>query len=124
MVFLPSFAIGRSIDHVGTFFVVQAAALALSRLIVAPWTARTSARSVVSVNLLALGIALDLGIGADAAGWGLLSDIVGMRPIFLLAGSLALIALPVFGYMQKKTSPSLQGLMSSWYKLLAVRRFP
>jgi MFS family permease len=152
MVFLPSFAIGKDIAHIGAVFVVQAAALALSRFVVGPWIARTSARLVVSVNLLALGtalagisfsstlwelllwailfgftsgclipqlnamaitntdqanrgkanatfyIALDFGIGVGAAGWGLLSDYIEMRWIYLLAGFLMIVALLAFNY--------------------------
>ncbi|WP_201002257.1 MFS transporter [Paenibacillus glycanilyticus] len=154
MVFLPSFAIDNGIRHIGMVFVVQAAALALSRFIVGPWIARTGPRFVMSVNLLALGgalagigfsstlweliiwavlfgftngclipqlnaraitntdqanrgkanatfyIALDFGIGAGAAGWGLLSDFFEMRWIFLLAGFLMIFALSAFAYME------------------------
>jgi len=153
MVFLPSFAIGKGIDHIGAVFVVQAAALALSRFVVGPWIARTSPRFVVCVNLLALSIALagigfsgtlrelllwavlfgftsgclipqlnamaitntdranrgkanatfyialDFGIGAGAAGWGLLSDYVEMRWIFMLAALLTIVALSAFAYL-------------------------
>jgi MFS family permease len=156
MVFLPSFAIGNGIRHIGVFFVVQAIALALSRFIVGPWIARMGPRFVMSVNLLTLGIALagisfssklwelvlwavlfgftngclipqlnamaitntdkanrgkanatfyialDFGIGAGAAGWGIVSDIFDMRWIFLLAGFLMIVALSVFAYMESR----------------------
>ncbi|GMK41340.1 MFS transporter [Paenibacillus sp. CCS19] len=71
MVFLPSFAIGSGIRHIGVFFVVQAAALALSRFIVGPWTARMGHRFVISVNLLGLGIAL-AGISFSSTLWELI----------------------------------------------------
>ncbi len=158
MVFLPTYAIGMNIGHIGTIFVVQAASLAISRFIVGPWIARTSARFVVTVNLVALGvalagisfsstlwelllwavlfgftsgclipqlnamaitnsdranrgkanatfyIALDLGIGAGAAGWGLLSDYIALRWVYLLAGFLMIIAVYAFlsGYGRKR----------------------
>lgn len=155
MVFLPSFAIGNGIRHIGVVFVAQAAALALSRFIVGPWIARTGPRFVMSVNLLALGIALagisfsstlwelvigavllgftsgclipqlnamaitntdkanrgkanatfyiamDFGIGAGSAGWGILSDFFEMRWIFLLAGFLMIVALSAFAFMER-----------------------
>ncbi|WP_164779493.1 MFS transporter [Paenibacillus kobensis] len=154
MVFLPSFAIGKGIDHIGVVFVVQASALALSRFIVGVWTARMSPRFVIPINLIALGIALggisfsstlrelilwailfgftsgclipqlnamaitnadqanrgkanatfyialDFGIGAGAAGWGLLSDFIEMRWIFLFAAFLMIFALSAFAYME------------------------
>jgi len=154
-VFLPSFAIANSIRHIGVVFVVQAAALALSRFIVGPWIARMGTRFVLSINLLALGIALagisfssklwelvlwavlfgftsgclipllnakaitntdkanrgkanatfyialDLGIGAGAAGWGIASDLFDIRWIFLLAGSLMIVALSAFAYIER-----------------------
>lgn len=154
MVFLPSFAIGKGINHIGVVFAVQAAALALSRFIVGPWTVKMGPRFVMSVNLLALGIALagisfastlwelvicavlfgfangclipqlnamavtntdqanrgkanatfyialDFGIGAGAAGWGLLSDFLEMRWIFLLASFIMIFALSAFFYME------------------------
>ncbi|MBD3922251.1 MFS transporter [Paenibacillus sp. PR3] len=154
MVFLPSFAIGNGIRHIGVVFVVQATALALSRFIVGPWIARMGPRLVMFINLLTLGIALvgisfssklwelviwavlfgftsgclipqlnakaitntdkanrgkanatfyiamDFGIGAGAAGWGVLSDLFEMRWIFLLAGSLMIVALSAFAYME------------------------
>lgn len=153
-VFLPSFAIDIGIRHIGAVFVVQAIALALSRFIVGPWIARMGPRFVMSINLLALGIALvgisfsselwelviwailfgftsgclipqlnakaitntdkanrgkanatfyialDFGIGAGAAGWGILSDYFEMRWIFLFAGSLMIVALSAFAYME------------------------
>ncbi|MGO4268508.1 hypothetical protein AB4Z22_01475 [Paenibacillus sp. TAF58] len=122
MVFLPSFAIGNGIRHIGVVFVVQAAALALSRFIVGPWTARMGHRFVISVNLLGLGIVLaginfstphsilDFGIGAGASGWGILSDFFEMRWIFLLAGSLMIVAISAFAYMERsrRTNPGIK----------------
>jgi len=70
-VFLPTFAIHRNIDHIGLFFVVQAAALALSRLFIGPWSARTSPRRIVAINLVAQSIAL-AGIGFSHSLWELL----------------------------------------------------
>jgi MFS family permease len=152
MVFLPTYAISMDVDHIGAIFVVQAAALALSRFVVGPWIANTSARLVVTINLAALGvalagisfsntlwelllwavlfgftsgclipqlnamaitnsdranrgkanatfyIALDLGIGAGAAGWGLLSDFIALRWVYLLAGFLMIFAVYAFLY--------------------------
>jgi len=89
----------QGIGPIGTVYVAQAAAPAFARFVVGPWIARTSPRLVVSVNLVALGIALDFGIGAGAAVWGLLSDFIEMRWIFLLAGSLMIIALSAVAYM-------------------------
>lgn len=71
MVFLPTFAISRNIGNIGLFFVVQAAALALSRLVVGPWSARMGARFVVAANLFGL-IASLIGIGLSGSLWELL----------------------------------------------------
>jgi MFS family permease len=70
-VFLPAFAIDRSIEGIGLFYAVQAAALAFSRLVVGRWSARSGDRSVVFVNLVLLIAAL-AGIGFSRSLWELL----------------------------------------------------
>ena len=70
-VFLPVFAIDRSIEGIGFFYFVQAAALAFSRLVVGRWSARSGARTVVLLNLILLIAAL-AGIGFSRSLWELL----------------------------------------------------
>lgn len=158
-VFLPTFAIQRSIENIGLFYFVQAAALAFSRLVVGRWSARSGARSLVLTNLVILTvslagigfsnslwellgwavlfgfsngclvpqlnamavvnadqenrgkanatfyIALDFGIGAGAAGWGLALEYLDMHWIFVLAAVLPIAAMTVF-VVRKRTRPA------------------
>ncbi len=148
-VFLPTYSRTAGIPGIGLFFLVQAAGLAASSVVVSHLSKQWGAVMVIRCSLLALGfsimiislcptlwailcaaavfgfangllmpqlnalavlsaephrrgqasamfyLALDIGIGTGAAVWGMVSDTIGIRWIYLIAGCLPLITLLV-----------------------------